>query len=195
MNDFFKILIEDIKPDIIIFGHAELILEETLEYIKRKNIRMVYWYNDIPLQSYFRNVEFDDLENFLSPYGDDNRGYLLDEVSCNADGKLDDLDDLPEFNGTIIYHADPVLQFNSLTNQAKQLERDDFLRGSAQFSVAARISDGDKVEVTFGSTTIQREFKLDSELKGTIALNPTFDMDVDASRYRFEKSKIVRVVE
>lgn len=56
MNIFFKTLIEDIKPDIIIFGHAELIFEETFEYIKRKNIRMIYWYNDIPLQSYFKNV-------------------------------------------------------------------------------------------------------------------------------------------
>jgi len=39
-----------------------------------------------------------------------------------------------------------------------------------------------------------RDFKLDSELKGTIALNPMFDDVVDASRYRFEKSKIMRVV-
>ena len=56
MNAFFKNLIVDIKPDLIIFGHAELIEEETFEYIKRNSIRMVYWYNDIPLQSYFKQV-------------------------------------------------------------------------------------------------------------------------------------------
>ncbi|MCW8895691.1 MAG: NADH-quinone oxidoreductase subunit G [Sulfurimonas sp.] len=142
----------------------------------------------------FKDIEFDNLENFLSKMGDDVRGYLLDEVTCQADGQLEELDDLPEFNGTIIYHADPVLQFNAYTNKTKQLEKDNFLRGSAQFSVAAKISDGDIVDITFGSTTIQREFKLDSELKGTIALNPTFDINVDPSRYRFEKSKIVRVM-
>ncbi|MEA2092272.1 MAG: ferredoxin, partial [Campylobacterota bacterium] len=142
----------------------------------------------------FKSIEFDDLENFLSPYGDDNRGYLLDEVSCESDGRLEEIDELPEFNGTIIYHANPVLQFNANTNQASQLEKDSTLRGSAQFAAAAKISDGDRVEVSFGSKTITREFKLDSELKGTIALNPTFDDVVDASRYRFEKSKIVRVV-
>jgi len=157
--------------------------ENTVDYTKELNEN-----------SGFKTVEFDNLENFLSKMGDDIRGYLLDEVTCNSDGKLEELDDLPEFNGTIIYHSDPVLQFNNLTNTAEQLEKDNFLRGSAQFSVAARISDGDMVEVSFGSTTIQREFKLDSELKGTIALNPTFDMSVDAGRYRFEKSKIVRVV-
>ncbi|WP_373035095.1 NADH-quinone oxidoreductase subunit G [Sulfurimonas sp.] len=142
----------------------------------------------------FKDIDFDGLENFLSPYGDDNRGYLLDEVLCKAEGKLDEVDDLPEFNGTIIYNANPVLQFNAYTNQAKQLEKDSTLRGSAQFAAAAKISDGDRVEISFGSKTLTREFKLDSELKGTIALNPTFDDVIDSSRYRFEKSKIVRVV-
>jgi len=142
----------------------------------------------------FKDIDFDTLENFLSPYGDDNIGYLLDEVICESNGKLDEVDDLPEFNGTIIYHANPVLQFNAYTNKTTQLERDTTLRGSAQFAAAAKISDGDRIEISFSHKTIIREFKLDSELKGTIALNPTFDDVVDASRYRFEKSKIKRVV-
>ena len=141
----------------------------------------------------FKNVEFDNLENFLSTTGDDIRGYILDEVECIADGQIDELNDLPEFNGTVIYHSNPVLQFNSYTNKCKQLEKDDTLKGSAQFAAAAKISDGDKVEITFAGKTISRVFKLQSDLKGTIALNPTFDTVVDASRYRFEKTKIVRV--
>ena len=142
----------------------------------------------------FKNIAFDSLENFLSELGDDTRGYVLDEVECSADGELEELDDLPEFNGTVIYHCNPVLQFNTYTNKSKQLEKDTTLRGSAQFAAAARISDGDRVEISFASRTITREFKLESDLKGTIALNPTFDDVFDASRYRFEKSKIVRVV-
>lgn len=145
-------------------------------------------------ESGFRNIEFDSLENFLTPYGEDNRGYLLDEVVCKIDGELEEIDDLPEFNGTVIYNSNPVLQFNAYTANTKQLEKDTTLRGSAQFAAAAKISDGDRVEITFGSKTVLRDFKLDSELKGTVALNPTFDIGVDASRYRFEKSKIVRVV-
>ena len=142
----------------------------------------------------FKNIEFDDLQNYLSAYGDDDRGYLLDEVFCDINGELEDVDDLPEYNGTIIYHSNPVLQFNAYTNKAKQLEKDMTLRGSAQFATAGRIGDGDKVEINFNGQTIIRYFKLDADLKGTIALNPTFDVAVDASRYKFEKSKIVRVV-
>jgi len=160
--------------------------------LKKENT--IEYTNELNKKAGFKDIAFDSLENFLSPYGDDNRGYLLDEVSCKSDGKLEEVEDLPEFNGTIIYNANPVLQFNAYTNKTKQLERDKTLRGSAQFASAAKISDGDKIEISFGSKTITREFKLDSELKGTIALNPTFDDVVDASRYRFEKSKIVRVV-
>jgi len=142
----------------------------------------------------FKNINFDSLENFLTAYGDDERGYLLDEVKCKVNVQLEPIDELPEFNGTVIYNSNPVLQFNAYTAKTSQLERDTSLRGSAQFAAAAKISDGDKVEVKYGSKTIIREFKLDDELKGTIALNPTFDIGHDASRYRFEKSKIVRVV-
>jgi NADH-quinone oxidoreductase subunit G len=142
----------------------------------------------------FKACDFDSLENFLSAHGDDNRGYLLDEVSCEPNGKLDPLSDLPEFNGTVIYHSNPVLQFNAYTAKTKQLEKDTTLRGSAQFAAAARISDGDTIEISYGAVNITRKFKLDSDLKGTIALNPTFDYAVDAGKYRFEKSKIVRVI-
>ena len=157
--------------------------DETINYTK-----------DLNKNSGFKNVEFDSLENFLSPYGDDMRGYILDEVECVADGKIESVDDLPEFNGTVIYHSNPVLQFNAYTNKTKQLEKDSTLRGSAQFASAAKISDGDKIEITYGDETIIREFKLDTDLKGTVALNPTFDIAVDTGRYKFEKSKIVRVV-
>jgi NADH-quinone oxidoreductase subunit G len=161
----------------------DIVKDETIDYTKELNTK-----------AGFKGIAFDDLENFLAPLGEDNRGYILDEVECVANGKIEELDDMPEFNGTIIYQCDPVLQFNNYTAKTTQLPKENFLRGSAQFAVAAKINDGDKVEISYGSTKITREFKLDNELKGTVALNPTFDISVDASRYRFEKSKIVRIV-
>ncbi len=157
--------------------------ENTIDYTKELNT-----------SKGFKPIAFDDLENFLTLHGEDKRGYILDEVSCEMDSKIEAIEDLPEFNGTVIYNCNPVLQFNEFTNKAHQLEKDTSLRGSAQFAAAARIADGDVVQISFASKTLQRVFKLDDELKGTIALNPTFDLGQDFSRYRFEKSKIVRVV-
>ena len=52
----------------------------------------------------------------------------------------------------------------------------------------------DVIEISFDGQTLKRVFKLDPELKGTIALNPTFDNVVNLSKYKFLKSKIMRVV-
>jgi NADH-quinone oxidoreductase subunit G len=158
--------------------------ENTIDYTQELNAK-----------SGFKAVAFDALENFLTSHGEDERGYLLDEVEREIGFELDSVDELPDFNGTVVYHSNPTLQFNGYTNVTKQLERDDTLRGSAQFASAARISDGDEVEISFASTTIKRIFKLDSELKGTIALNPTFDGNADLNRYKFEKTKIVRITQ
>ncbi|QOP46374.1 NADH-quinone oxidoreductase subunit G [Sulfurimonas paralvinellae] len=157
--------------------------ENTIDYTRK-----------LPQTAGFKTVEFDSLENFLGEFGEDNRGYLLDTVECSMDGKLEEIAELPEYNGTVIYHANPVLQFNSFTNVTRQLERDTALHGSAQFAAAAKISDGDRIEISLNGLTQKRVFKLDDELKGTIALNPTFDSGADYSSYRFLKSKIVRVM-
>ena len=55
------------------------------------------------------------------------------------------------------------------------------------------MSDGDRVEISFGCKSFVRTFKLKEDLKGTIALNPTFDLDENMESYRFQKSKIMRV--
>ncbi|MDX1296144.1 MAG: glycosyltransferase [Sulfurimonadaceae bacterium] len=56
MNAFFKSLIDDIVPDLIVFGHAELIDIATYEYAKSKNIRMIFWYNDLPVPPKFELI-------------------------------------------------------------------------------------------------------------------------------------------
>ncbi len=101
--------------------------------------------------------------------------------SSEANGKLEEVEELPEYNGTVIYNS----------NIAENSEA--FLHGSAQFATAARISDGDFISISFGGQTVNRKFKMDSELKGTIAINPTFDITVETDRYKFERSKINKI--
>ena len=86
--------------------------------------------------------------------------YLSNKAIEVKDGMLEDVAELPEYNGTVIYHSNPVLQFNAYTNTTKQLEKDTTLRGSAQFAQAAKISDGDSLEISFGKRIINRKFKL-----------------------------------
>ena len=141
----------------------------------------------LPQESGFKAVDFDDLENFYSDKGVDTRGYVLDDVTVKRGGYPEEVAELPEFNGAVIYHANPVLQFNAFTAQTKQLENDNNLYGSASFAAAARLSDGEAVTFVYAGETVRRVFKLDETLKGTVALHPTFDLGLNVrSDYRFE---------
>ena len=147
----------------------------------------------LPTVKGFKAVEFDALENFYGPLGEDNRGYQLETMDCTIDGVLEEIEDLPEFNGTVVYYSNPVNQFNGYTARTSQLERDISLRGSAQFAAAARLSDGELIQIE-GDDTV-RTFILDESLKGTIALVPTFDTSFGEwpETYRFEKIKLTKV--
>jgi NADH-quinone oxidoreductase subunit G len=150
---------------------------------------------ELPEEKGFRGIPFDALENFYSPTGEDRRGYRLQKVKKPAAQKCDAVEALPEFNGTVLYQCNPVLQFNALTARAHQLEKDAALHGSEQFAVAARLGDGDLVQIGEGEEARRRIFVIDPALKGTIALEPTFDRGfaADAMHYRFEKVHIMKV--
>jgi len=141
----------------------------------------------------YQNSDFDTLENFLEKDGTDIRGYKLKNRNVKINFELEDVADLPEYNGTVIYHANPVLQFNRYTAKTTELPKENFLRGSSQFAVAAKVKDGDEVIINCNAMSIKRIFKLDEQLKGTVAINPTFDLNISPNQYRFEKSKIERV--
>lgn len=149
----------------------------------------------LPASQGFKPVAFDDLGNFYSALGEDNRGYVLENVEVEINGTIEEISDLPEFNGTVAYRCNPVNQFNAYTARTLQLERDESLRGSAQFAAAARISDGERIVIDSSGRTEERIFVLDINLKGTIALIPTYDRAFGEMNeaYRFEKVKITRM--
>jgi NADH-quinone oxidoreductase subunit G len=149
----------------------------------------------LPISKGFNGSSFDNLGNFYSALGDDNRGYILENRDVEINGVLEEIDDLPEFNGTVVYRCNPVNQFNGYTARTRQLEKEAVLRGSAQFAAAAKIGDGDKIQIEFAGERQERIFKLDSALKGTIALVPAYDVSFGAlnEQYRFEKVKIMRM--
>jgi hypothetical protein len=111
----------------------------------------------------------------------DAKESLETDISSETSASIESVEALPEFNGTVIY------------NVKEEEPQENSLRGSAQFARAAKISDGDFVSVSFGGQTIQRVFRVQDELKGTIAINPTFDITVDPSRYKFERSQINKI--
>jgi NADH-quinone oxidoreductase subunit G len=152
----------------------------------------------LPLEKGFKNIQFDQLQNGYDKNGNDLRGYQLEIKNIDvSDVTLDEIDDINTYNGTIIYRCEPLHHFNQNTAKSLVLQSNNSLRGSAGFATAAKIKDGDHVEITHNNTTIRKKFKIDSTIKGTIALCPTYDDGLNNSLiplgYRFKQVKILKV--
>ncbi|WP_200763327.1 NADH-quinone oxidoreductase subunit G [Nitrosophilus alvini] len=154
---------------------------------------------ELPEEKGYKRVDFDSLPNHYTNAGEEVRGYVIEPKLTEAESKIEEIEELPEFNGTIIYRCEPVLQFSPFTNKAHQLSSTGELTGSKQFAIAAKLQDGDKVIIRSRNGEMQRVFRIDTDLKGTVALCPTFDIDLSyfyvLSDYRYEAVKIEKVGE
>jgi NADH-quinone oxidoreductase subunit F len=94
---------------------------------------------------------------------------------------LYDVSDIKSYHGTVIYAVD---------------SDENILKGSASFARAAKIKDNDMVNITYDLQTVTKEFRIDSSIRGTIALYPRSDNVQDnkiVSGYRFKQVQIQKV--
>ncbi|MEA3370733.1 MAG: 2Fe-2S iron-sulfur cluster-binding protein [Campylobacterota bacterium] len=138
----------------------------------------------------FENIKFDDLEQSIDNSGNITRGYTIMSKVNGSSSLIDDVDDLSEYNGSVVYSCNSLDQFNQNTKDCKQIEEKIHLIGSKQFATASRIKPGDTVTFNVNGQDFTRKFKVDKNLIGTIALNPNFDLDVKSPHYRYTQVKI-----
>jgi len=154
----------------------------TIEYTK-----------SLPKERGFQSIEFDALPDYFDRLGEAYRGYHLKECNVSIYEKLEEVATLDGFDGAVLYHCNPVEQFSAFTNVGEALHQEAFLLGSPQFAVATKLNDGDSISYTIDNVKFKRMFKIDTSLKGTIALNPTYDMGLSTplvSSYRFSRVEI-----
>ena len=142
----------------------------------------------LPIALGYKAVAFDDIEN---------SGYELKNIDVkNTDETLEAIDDMPEFNGTVIYRCNhPLSLFNPYREKAYQSEDGPILLGSKQFATAAKVKTGAMVRFEMDGKTYQRKFKVSDDLKGTIACNPVFDSTDNYDEYRYKQVKLEEVDE
>lgn len=142
----------------------------------------------LPVASGYKAVAFVDLEN---------SGYALENVNVKIeDVTLEDIDDISEFNGTVIYRCNhPLSQLNPFENKAHQIEGDLEILGSKQFAAVAKMSTGTMVRFKMDGKTYERKLKVSENLKGTVAYNPVFDSTDNYDEYRYKRVKLEEVDE
>ena len=99
-------------------------------------------------------------------------------VSSHNESVLDAVENLKSFDGVVVYQC-PVTQ----------VDEEQLLIGSAQFQMAAKVQNGDKVTVSINQEVYPRTFVRDDSLKGVIALMPCAKAD---SSYPYHVVKIVK---
>jgi NADH-quinone oxidoreductase subunit G len=142
----------------------------------------------LPTSKGFKAEAFDELPNYFDRVGVEHRGYLLESRTQESEIVLEEVEAFDGFDGAVIYRCNPTDQFSEVT--AKTLADTPYLRGSEQFALVTKLSDGDEISFTVDGVTFNRVFKIDTTMKGTIALNPTFDKGLSSallSSYRFSR--------
>ncbi|MEA1918223.1 MAG: 2Fe-2S iron-sulfur cluster-binding protein [Campylobacterota bacterium] len=147
----------------------------------------------LPTNKGFEAIAFDDLENYYHNDGRQVRGYKLKSRRIKASGSPHAIAEIKEFNGSVIYAVNPISQFNPFTDKAHQIVDKAVLIGSQQFADAAKIKGGSEVNFTLNGVSITRKFQISHKLKGTVALNPTFDTMQSSAQYRYNQVKLERV--
>jgi NADH-quinone oxidoreductase subunit G len=148
----------------------------------------------LPSAKGYQAINFDDLPDYFTNSGEEVRGYFLGEVKVRASGKVSDIASIDEYNGAIIYRANTVRQHNRYTHKAVQCEHKTELVGSEQFAMAAKIKSGDMVIYEQDGIKLERKFRVNHKLTGTVAMSPDFDVQTNNSNYRYEKVTIERGV-
>ncbi|WP_187647831.1 NADH-quinone oxidoreductase subunit G [Nitrosophilus labii] len=153
---------------------------------------------ELPKEKGFKAIDFDELPNHFTNAGQEERGYILEsnKVAISRE-KVEEIEELPEFNGVVIYRCEPVLQFSPFTAKTHQLKECGGLYASETFMKEFELNEGDKVKIQKENNTITLEVKLDDKI-GSGAYIPTFDKKIDAGKifgngYRFTEVNIEKV--
>ncbi len=168
-------------------------LNDIANYLGVKKEFTIDYTKELPKEKGFKEIDFDSLKNRVDSLKDD-RGYKIENQNSKEDISLQEVAQIESFDGTIVYFSDPVLQFNPFTAKAGGIKEKAYLVGSKQFAIAAKIKEGDIVNVKVPEGVIKREFKIDPQMKGTIARLHTFDQTKDfKTSYRYARAKIEQV--
>ncbi len=193
----FTTLNKSVVPTNVALGFDGFCLNDIANNLGLNQRYTIDYTVKLPTEKGFVSQEFDQLPCFFDKDGNEIRGYALQIDETQIEEKFSEVAELQSYDGTVVYICNPNSQKNIFTDKCSHLPQDKELVGSQQFAIAAKIKDGDLIEIDIAGKTVQKDFKVDNSLKGTIALMPIFDLGFTGqeigSKYRFNKAKIRQV--
>lgn len=130
----------------------------------------------------FKNIKFDDLENFYDNGGTNHRGYELECQICQSNENEFEIINLNETlnlkeNEVWIYKANPIHQFSKFSNASSQLNEVANLIVGSEFLNKFELKDGESVILKKDKFSLAIAVKFDKNLQG--AIMPYFDEKIE----------------
>lgn len=133
--------------------------------------------------SFLAHADAKNIFEFLQMLGKNVVLSDAEQGEFKTDGELSPLKEPESFDGSVVFFMDEADGLN-LSGEVKELI------GSASFAAAAKVKDGDMVSVQAKGVEAKAKFKLEPQMKGTVAL-----CRAKFSGYAFKLAKISKIIE
>ena len=143
---------------------------------------------ELPVSKGFKSISFDDLPNKFLNDGTEDRGYILDTKDTETSTSIEDVAELEEMNGGVVYTCSCVGKFLGEGKNYNIKYKNGEILGSKAFVQAAKISNAKNILIELEDTTYSGGFKIDEKLKGTVAI--VSDLKPEGGKYKFQRAKI-----
>ncbi len=187
-----------VVPTNAAVGYDGYVLNDIAKALGVGAERTIDFTPQLPKEAGYMPLEFDLMPNFFDNGGNELRGYLLEVGDVEAQATIEALEKAQPIEGEIVYLSNPINQFSPFTNRAHQLKSEGALYVSADWLEAKGFEEGEVVEISTGTYSIQTRIALDPQIAGEIGYLPTFDKALEAAPlfgegYRFAKVSIKKV--
>ncbi|RLA79513.1 MAG: NADH-quinone oxidoreductase subunit G [Epsilonproteobacteria bacterium] len=191
-----------VNPTNAALSYGGYELNDIANALGLKSENVIDYTLSLPTAVGFKALDFDSLPNHYENDGTECRGYLLENVKVNrsTNQNVENFSDekLALNQGeTLIYLANPVIQFTEFTNKTTNLDEIAGLYMSEEFLAGSELNEGDSVRVKSSSGEIVVDIISDNKIAGDIAVLPTFDSKLNSealfSGYRFATASIEKV--
>jgi len=191
----FTSLDKSVVPTHVAVPYGGFVLNDLACALGVKQPYTIAYTATLPTEKGYRAECFDALPDYYDASGKAHRGYLLREQVCASHLKIEEVEELDGYDGVVVYRCDSQETLSASIRPTEEVHYIP-LKGSQQFATAAKLKDGEVIEFMIDGVTMKRVFRIDTSMKGTVALNPQFDMGLSTpllSSYRFSRLKFQRV--
>ena len=153
---------------------------------------------ELPVSKGFKSISFDDLPNKFLNDGTEDRGYILDTKDTETSTSIEDVAELEEMNGEVVYAGSTVNGFSEATSICKQLayEPDALYVGKGAMEKYA-LEENETVTIKLGSQSAKYKVAHDGKISSDIVIaasfepnNPMFETLRDG--YAFKRIEIIK---